>query len=58
MTGAASPGMEITKSENPYSRPCRFSIDFQIHTLGYGFLCGNLRDLAKVLKLLVRGFFS
>ncbi len=35
-----------------------FSINFQIHTLGYGFVFGNHKDLAKVLRLLVCGFFS
>jgi hypothetical protein len=35
----------------------RFSIDFEIHTLAYGFFCVNHKDLAKVSRLLVRGFF-
>jgi hypothetical protein len=33
---------------------CRFSIDFQIQTLGYGFLIGNHKHLAKVSRLVVR----
>jgi hypothetical protein len=36
----------------------RFYLDFLIHTLAYGFFIGNHQDLAKVLKLLVRGLFS
>ncbi len=36
---------------------CRFSIDFLIHTLGYGIFFGNHKDLTKVSRVLVRGFF-
>jgi hypothetical protein len=49
--------MEITKYK--FQRlGYRFSIDFWIHALGYGFLFGNHKHLAKVLILLVCGFFS
>jgi hypothetical protein len=36
----------------------RFSIHFLIHTLGYDFLFRNHKHFAKVLRLLVRGFFK
>ncbi len=36
----------------------RFSIDFKIYRLAYGFLCVNHKGLAKVYRFLVRAFFS
>jgi hypothetical protein len=36
----------------------RFSIDFKIFRLAYGFLCVNHKGLAKVYRFLVRTFFS
>ena len=36
----------------------RFSIDFKIYRLAYGFLCVNHKGLAKVYRFLVRTFFS
>ncbi len=36
----------------------RFSIDFKIYRLAYGFLCVNHKGLAKVSRFLVRTFFS
>jgi hypothetical protein len=36
----------------------RFSIDFKIYTLAYGFLYVNHKGLAKVYRFLVRAFFS
>ncbi len=35
----------------------RFSVDLLIHTVGYSFLFGNQKHLAKVSGLLVCGFF-
>jgi hypothetical protein len=35
----------------------RFSIDFKIYRLAYGFLCVNHKGLAKVYRFLVRAFF-
>jgi hypothetical protein len=32
-------------------------VEQKIHTLGYGFLSGNHKHFAKLLRLLVRGFF-
>ncbi len=36
----------------------RFSIDFKIYRLAYGFLCVNHKGLTKVYRFLVRAFFS
>ncbi len=36
----------------------RFSIDFKIYSLAYGFLCVNHKGLLKVYRFLVRAFFS
>ncbi len=36
----------------------RFSIDFKIYRLAYGFLCVNHKGLAKVYRFLVCAFFS
>jgi hypothetical protein len=36
----------------------RFSINFKIYRLAYGFLCVNHKGLAKVYRFLVRAFFS
>jgi hypothetical protein len=36
----------------------RFSIDFKIYRLAYGFLCVNHKGLAKDYRFLVREFFS
>ncbi len=47
--------MEITNNEI-HMLGYRFSVDFLIHTLGNGFF-GNHKHLAKVWRLLVRGFF-
>jgi hypothetical protein len=48
--------MEITKNKI-YMLGYRFSVDFLIHTLEYDFLFGNHKHLAKVWRLMVRGFF-
>jgi hypothetical protein len=42
--------MKITKNRLGY----RFSVDFEIHTLGYGFLFENHKRVAKISRLLVR----
>ncbi len=36
----------------------RFSIDFKIYRLAYGFLCVNHKGLSKVYRFSVRAFFS
>ncbi len=36
----------------------RFSIDFKIYRLAYGFFCVNHKGLAKVYRFLVRAVFS
>jgi hypothetical protein len=35
----------------------RFSVDFYIHTLGYGFLFGNHIELARVSRFWFADFF-
>jgi hypothetical protein len=52
------PEMEITKNKI-HRLDCRFSPDFLIHILAYGFFfIRNLKDFAKILRFLVRGFSS
>jgi hypothetical protein len=51
------PEVEITKKKI-HRLAYRFSIDFKIYRLAYGFLCVNHKGLAKVYRFLVRAFFS
>jgi hypothetical protein len=52
-----NPEVEITKKKI-HRLAYRFSIDFKIYRLAYGFLCVNHKALAKVYRFLVRAFFS
>jgi hypothetical protein len=49
--------MEITQNKKIHRHGYKFSIDFLIHTLGYGFF-GNHKHLAKVSRLLVPQFLK
>jgi hypothetical protein len=55
--GKMTPEVEITKKKI-HRLAFRFSIDFKIYRLAYGFLCVNHKGLAKVYRFLVRTFFS
>jgi hypothetical protein len=60
-TNQANPCGHPTRAKNPrwksqiikiHKPGYRFAIDFESHTLGYGFLFGNQKHLARVSRLL------